>query len=278
MSYGILFLRLVLGLTVAAHGAQKLFGSFGGHGLRGTAESFAGLRFRAPYVLAFVAGAAELAGGLALAGGLLTPLAAFVIAVVMLNAIGTVHWRNGFFTTNGGYEYPLVIWSAAVALAATGGARFSLDALLGLDDDLSGLAWGLAVLAGSLLLSAGTLTIGRRELEVDAASAVEGGNGRARATRGKPSLPGGPPVEIRVGDEGEGNDLLDCLWRHGLPANLVESAGRWRVEVSSPREEPPELLGDLFHALETWVPDRAGSGILIRVGERRYVMRPQGGP
>ena len=97
MSYGILLLRVVLGSIVAAHGAQKLFGWFGGGGPHGTASSFAQLRFRAPLVLALAAGLAEFGGGLLLTAGLLTPLAALAITVVMLNAIATVHWRSGFF-------------------------------------------------------------------------------------------------------------------------------------------------------------------------------------
>jgi putative oxidoreductase len=91
MSYGILLLRVVLGSIVAAHGAQKLFAWFGGSGPRGTASSFAQLRFQAPRVLALAVGLAEFGGGLLLAAGLLTPLAALAIAVVMLNAIATVH-------------------------------------------------------------------------------------------------------------------------------------------------------------------------------------------
>lgn len=162
MSYGVLLLRLVLGLSVAAHGAQKLFGWFGGQGPRGTAGSFGSLRFRAPLVMALAARLSELAGGVLLAGGLLTPFASLAIAVVMLNAIATVHWQHGFWNTRGGYEHNLLIWAAALALAATGGARFSLDALIGWEDNLGGLWWGVAVLVASALISAVTLTLGRR--------------------------------------------------------------------------------------------------------------------
>jgi putative oxidoreductase len=162
MSYGMLLLRIVLGSILAAHGAQKLFGWFGGGGPRGTAGSFAQLRFRAPMLMALAAGLAELGGGLLMATGLLTPLAAFAIAVVMLNAIATVHWRNGFWNTAGGYEFNLLVLAAASAIASIGAGRFSLDALIGWDDNLSGLWWGVGVIGLSALAAAATLTVGRR--------------------------------------------------------------------------------------------------------------------
>jgi len=165
MSYGIPLLRIVLGSILAAHGAQKLFGWFGGGGLRGTAGSFAQLRFQPALLMASAAGLAELGGGLLMATGLFTPLAAFAIAVVMLNAIGTVHWRNGFWNTAGGYEFNLLVLAAAGAIASTGAVRFSLDALIGWDDNLSGLWWGVGVIGLSALAAAATLTLGRRPVE-----------------------------------------------------------------------------------------------------------------
>jgi putative oxidoreductase len=161
VSYGILFLRLVLGGIMAAHGAQKLFGWFGGSGPAGTAAGYRLLGYRAPLVLAFAAGLAEFGGGLFLAAGLLTPLAALGIAVVMVNAIALVHWRNGFWNTNGGYEFNLLIWSTAGAIAAIGAGQFSLDRLYGWEDNISGAWWGVGVLGLSLLISAVTLTVGR---------------------------------------------------------------------------------------------------------------------
>jgi putative oxidoreductase len=183
MSYGILFLRFVLGLTFAAHGAQKLFGSFGGHGPRGTGGSFGAVGFRAAVLMAIAAGTAEFGGGVLLASGLLTPLAALGIAVVMLNAIGSVHWRKGFWNSNGGYEFNLNLWAAAVAIAAIGPGRFSLDALIGWADNISGLWWGVGVAGLSVLVSAVTLTLGRRHEEtpetVQPASEEEGGRRKA---------------------------------------------------------------------------------------------------
>jgi putative oxidoreductase len=162
MSYGILLLRVVLGLTMAGHGAQKLFGWWGGPGLRGTRGFVSSLRFRGGLAPALALGGAELGGGLLLALGLFTPFAAFAIAVVMLVAIATTHWRNGFWNGNGGYEFNLLILASAAALAATGGARFSLDRLLGLADNLAGLWWGVGALGAGALTALALLTVGRR--------------------------------------------------------------------------------------------------------------------
>src|SRR5690349_12673391 len=102
MAFGLLILRLVLGLTLAAHGTQKIFGWFEGSGPQGTAGFFRGLGFRTPLLMAWAAGMSELGGGLALALGLVTPFAAFTLVVVMITAIATVHWRNGFWAGKGG--------------------------------------------------------------------------------------------------------------------------------------------------------------------------------
>jgi putative oxidoreductase len=161
MSYGLLALRVILGLVMAGHGAQKLFGWFGGGGPKGTGGMFGQLRFRAPLVMALVAGVAEFGGGLLLAMGLLTPLAALAITGVMINAVATVHWRNGLWSHAGGYEYNLIILAAVVALAATGPGDYSLDAAIGWADNISGVWWGVGVLVVAALLSAATLTFGR---------------------------------------------------------------------------------------------------------------------
>jgi len=145
---------------MASHGSQKLFGWFGGHGPRGTAGFFGQIGFRAPLAMAVMAGLAEFSG-IAFALGVLTPLAALAITVVMFNAIGSVHWKNGFFASEGGFEYPLVLAAAAVSAAAIGPGRFSLDRLVGWDDNISGLWWGVGVLAAALVVSALTLTVGR---------------------------------------------------------------------------------------------------------------------
>jgi putative oxidoreductase len=161
MSYGLLLLRVVVGGTMAAHGAQKLLGWFDGPGLGGVQKMLGSLGFRWPALMALGLALTECAG-LLFALGFLTPLAALGIAVVMLNAIALVHRKNGFWNGNGGYEFNLVLLAAAVAVAATGPGRFSLDRVLGWDDNLSGLWWGLGVAGAAVVLTLATLNLGRR--------------------------------------------------------------------------------------------------------------------
>jgi putative oxidoreductase len=128
---GLLLLRCLVGLVLAAHGAQKLFGWFHGHGLSGTADFLESLGWRPGRTFAVLLGGAELLGGLALLLGLGTPLAAGAVIAVLAIAAWVVHRPNGLWNTNGGYEYPLVLAGAALALAFTGAGRFSFDYLLG---------------------------------------------------------------------------------------------------------------------------------------------------
>ncbi len=121
-----LVLRLPLGLVLAAHGAQKLFGLFGGYGLEGTGQWMASIGFTPGYLMAFLAGSGEFFGGIALALGLLTRPAAIVTAFTMLMAM-TVHISNGLFVANNGYEYALILMVASIALAIQGAGRLSLD-------------------------------------------------------------------------------------------------------------------------------------------------------
>src|SRR5215207_2319255 len=161
MALGLLLLRVVFGLTLAAHGSQKLFGSFGGGSPAGTTTFFRSLGFRAPLLMALIAGLGELAGGLLFAFGLLTPLAALILTVVMLNAIGTVHWKKGFFNSAGGYEFNLAIIATAVAVTAIGPGRYSLDHALGWVETISGPWWALEVVAVAALIAFVTVTVGR---------------------------------------------------------------------------------------------------------------------
>src|SRR5215510_11946058 len=127
MSLGLLIVRLVVGVGLAAHGTQKLFGWFGGYGLSGTGQFLEQLGFRPGRLHATLAGLAEVLGGLLLALGFLTPAAASAVVAVMLVAVVSAHLKNGFFAQNGGYEYPLVLAVVAAAFAFTGPGALSVD-------------------------------------------------------------------------------------------------------------------------------------------------------
>lgn len=125
--FAALILRVPVGLILVAHGAQKLFGWFGGYGLEGTGEWMASIGLEPGYLMALLAGSAEFFGGLALVFGLLTRPAAIVSAITMLVAIFAVHLSNGLFMSNNGYEYALTLFAATLALAIQGSGRFGLD-------------------------------------------------------------------------------------------------------------------------------------------------------
>ena len=144
MDLGLLILRLVVGLTLAAHGAQKLLGWFGGYGLDGTGQFMDTLGFHPGRRHAALAGLTETGGGVLLALGLLTPLGAALVASVMLVATITVHLKNGFFAASGGYEYNLVLAAAAVSIAFSGPGALSIDALLGYS--FAGSLWGVGAI------------------------------------------------------------------------------------------------------------------------------------
>ena len=125
-----LALRIPTGVIFVAHGAQKLFGSFGGYGLEGTGQWMASIGLEPGYWMALAAGSAELFGGIALLLGLLTRPAAFVLAITMLVAIITVHLPNGLFMSNNGYEFGLALLTIVAALMLNGGGKLSLDRTL----------------------------------------------------------------------------------------------------------------------------------------------------
>jgi len=171
MAYGLLLLRVVAGGTIWAHGAQKLFGWFGGGGVRGTAGFFENVGFRPPLLLAALAGLGE-SGGLLFAAGFLTPLAALGMVIVMLNAIVVVHWSKGFFNGNGGLEFPLTLATIAVAVTAIGPGRFSVDRAIGWDDNITGVWWAVGVAAAAIVVSLLTVATTRRRARVTAAAAT----------------------------------------------------------------------------------------------------------
>jgi putative oxidoreductase len=128
----LIIVRLVFGLLMAGHGAQKLFGWLGGYGLDGTGGFFEGIGFRPGKLFAAAAGAAEFTGGLLVALGLLGPVGPALILSVMLVAIFTVHAGKGLFAASGGIEVPALYAAAAVTLALTGPGAFAFDELFGL--------------------------------------------------------------------------------------------------------------------------------------------------
>ena len=159
MDLALLVLRLVVGLLFVGHGAQKLFGAFGGGGLEGTAGMFDNIGLRPGWIHARVAGTAEFAGGLLLAAGLFTPFAAAVLIAVMTAAVVTVHAPNGIWNTNQGYEFNLVMASVAFALAGIGAGGWSLDNAFGFD--LNGALWAIGAVAVGVIGGIGSVLSGR---------------------------------------------------------------------------------------------------------------------
>lgn len=150
MDAGLLLVRVVLGLLMAAHGAQKLFGWFGGYGLAGTGGFFESLGFRPGRFFAAAAGTTEFVGGLLLVLGLLGPLGPALIVSVMIVAMATVHWPNGLFSQNNGIELPLLYTVTAVGLALAGFGAYSLDSALQLtwSPEVIWAVLGLGVIGG----------------------------------------------------------------------------------------------------------------------------------
>ncbi|MFD3538106.1 DoxX family protein [Streptomyces sp. NPDC058662] len=151
---GLLLLRVVLGLTMAAHGSQKLFGWFGGGGIEGTGQFFTASGYPAGEAMAVLAGLTETLGGLGLAVGLLTPLAGAALVGTMINAIA-VHGAGAFFAPKG-IEYELLLTVGAAALALTGPGRYAADRFLPVLRDgrpaHGALALALGVVLGGALL------------------------------------------------------------------------------------------------------------------------------
>jgi putative oxidoreductase len=176
MDIGLFALHVTVGLLFVGHGAQKLFGAFGGEGVAGTARRFESLGLRPGERTAVAAGVAELVGGALLALGLLVPLGAALVIAVMVTAVLTLHPPKGLWATEGEplgrprsnpglalgadrYEYNLLIVAVAFALAAVGPGDVSLDAALGVD--LAGAEWAFAALACGIFGGLGAVNLGR---------------------------------------------------------------------------------------------------------------------
>jgi len=145
-AFGLLVARLVIGLLMAAHGTQKLFGWFGGYGLNTTGEFFVQLGFERGRAFAALASVAEVASGLLVTLGFLGPVGPALMISVMLVAAISVHWKNGLFATHNGIEVPLLYATGAFGLALTGFGDYSLDALFGIRAAWTpGITWAVLV-------------------------------------------------------------------------------------------------------------------------------------
>lgn len=162
MILALLIARLIVGLGMAAHGAQKLFGWFGGYGIKGTGGFMESLGFKPGATFALLAGLGEFTGGMLLALGWLGGLGPALIVMVMLVAILTVHLNNGFFTSNNGWEMPGLYIAAALAFLFFGFGAYSLDGWTGGLPLLSApnVIWML--LAGAIVLALLNLLMRKR--------------------------------------------------------------------------------------------------------------------
>ena len=159
MEIGLLIVRVVVGALLIGHGSQKLFGWFGGYGLKGTGGYMESFGLRPGPLFAFAAGAAELAGGLGFATGFATPLAAALVGSTMLVAARTDHAGKGLWVYNGGFEYVLTNAAVVVGVAFAGAGTWSLDHAIGWE--LSGTWWGIGAAVAALLGGASVLAVRR---------------------------------------------------------------------------------------------------------------------
>jgi putative oxidoreductase len=159
MNLVLLVLHVTVGVLFFAHGAQKLFGWFGGYGIGGTAGFMESLGMRPGRLHAWASGLAETVGGVLLALGLFTPIGAAMVIALMVTAIITVHGTKCFFTQDGGYEFNLVLIAAAFALAGAGPGEWSLDNAFALS--WTGTGWAVVALGAGLLGGIGAVVQGR---------------------------------------------------------------------------------------------------------------------
>lgn len=160
----VLALRFIVGLTFAAHGAQKVFGWWEGPGFRNWQGAMEGMGFRPARLFAATSAGVELVGGLLLVLGLFTPLAATALIALSVVIIGQVHLRNGFFNQKGGYEFPLTLAVGVVAIALVGAGAWSVDAAIGFAIDDSTARIGLVILGvigGLIVLAVPRAWLGR---------------------------------------------------------------------------------------------------------------------
>jgi putative oxidoreductase len=179
MEVGLFLIHAVVGVLIAAHGSQKLFGWLGGGDVAGTGGMMEALGLVPGKPMAVAAGSAEFAGGLLLALGLLVPAAAVLIASTYLVAARTAHAGKGPWNSNGGWEYVLVLSTVAIGLAFNGAGKWSLDHAIGWD--VSGLWWGIGA-AVVALLGAIAVLAGTRRMS-NASRGMRGAAGSAAGAR-----------------------------------------------------------------------------------------------
>jgi putative oxidoreductase len=169
MPEGLLVIRLAIGVLLFAHGTQKLFGWYGGHGLDGTGGFFESLGHRPGRQMALLAGFSEAGGGLLLALGLLTPLGAAMVIGTMIVAAVSAHAPNGLWATNGGYELPMTYALVAAGLAFTGAGDWSVDSAAGIPFTHG---WGPGLLALFVAVLAAMVPLRRRGQVIESESAA----------------------------------------------------------------------------------------------------------
>jgi putative oxidoreductase len=157
VSLSLLILRLIVGLFLAGHGAQKLFGWFGGPGFAGITGFLQSQGFKPAWLWALLGGLGEFGGGLLLALGLLSPLGAIAIFAGMLMVIAKFHWSKGFWVTQGGIEYPLLLLLLSIVLGLAGPGSYALDSLLGIALPTSIIFWA-GVIASIIVDAIGLVT------------------------------------------------------------------------------------------------------------------------
>jgi putative oxidoreductase len=296
VALALLLLRLVVGSATAVHGAQKMFGRFGGHGFYWTTGLLAGFGVSRPRFMAATLGVVGLAGGVLFALGLLIPVAAAAIAFVVLMGTALELRLSRSLHKRPKFELDLLVLASVVGVAASGGGRVSLDALSGWGQPTSGVAYGLGVLGVSAVGAATALTFGRKRRGAArvppptlSARSRSGGTatpvetwsiGRSVLSRqlsepaihsaDKPERRNGPALEISVAGAPEGSELIEWLWRRGFAASLAETAAGWCVDVRSSADRT-RLLLDVAVALDGWL--RPSKTLVLRTGGSDYAMR-----
>lgn len=202
MGYATTVLRVVTGATMAGHGIQKLSHALGGHGPEGTAKAFEGMGFTPGRHFAMATGIAETAGGSMMAMGLGVPMACSMVTGVMAGAIAKVHYKNGYWVTDGGFEYNLGILASTFAVAGAGGGALTLDGLRGKKH--RGFGWALAQLAVGVGAAAAALTISERQAQATGVTSTPAAKGTH--TPGHTDADGSPLVDLSGDDIPESAD------------------------------------------------------------------------